>query len=153
MKRAVPLHRAAVRDLAATKPHIVFRSLSDAVTALDAARRAGVRIVLRSAPGAIRFGGPLYLRKIVAAAATGRRRRALAGAVIDCGGEAALAFAAIRAGWRAVLFRGPGALEREVEAAAAHGHAGYYRRLPPPLDAPPAVLHAVKRRALLSSNH
>jgi hypothetical protein len=114
--------------------HVVFHALVDAEMALEEAAASGAKAVLRTAPGAIAYAGPLYLLKIVEAAASGAHGAALAGAVIDCGREAVLAFAALRSGWRALLFTGRGRSLSEVRAAAAAAGATLHSTLPPALD-------------------
>ena len=117
---------------------IIVHSAEHIRAALEAAHQLGVGVTLRTAPGAAHYAGPLYLIKLVAQAIDGEPRPVgadrLAEIVLDCGEDAALAHAAIRTGWRAVLFTGPARLRAEVRAAAeAHG-ASVLSRAAPALD-------------------
>lgn len=116
--------------------HVVFHDLDQARAALLAARPSEVRVVLRTARGAVGYAGPSYLLDLVRAAVAGTASdpRAIDGALIDCRGEPALAFAALRAGWRGLIFAAAGAHRREVEAAAAYYGATLDLRPPRALD-------------------
>ena len=116
--------------------HVVFHDLDQARAALLAARPSGVRVVLRTARGAIGYAGPSYLLDLVRAAVaeTASDPRAVEAALIDGRGEPALAFAALRAGWRGLIFAAAGAHRREIEAAAAHYGATLALRPPRALD-------------------
>ena len=116
--------------------HVVFHDLDQARAALVAARSSEVRVVLRTARGAVGYAGPSYLLDLVRAAVAGTASdpRAVDAALIDCRGQPALAFAALRAGWRGLIFAAAGAHRREVEAAAAHYGATLALRPPRALD-------------------
>ena len=116
--------------------HVVFHDFGQARAALLAARPSGVRVVLRTARGAIGYAGPAYLLDLVRAAVaeTASDPRAVEAALIDGRGEPALAFAALRAGWRGLIFAAAGAHRREIEAAAAHYAATLVLRPPRALD-------------------
>ncbi len=90
--------------------------------------------MLRTAPDAIGTAGPLFLFAMIAAVARGRHASALAGAVIDCGGEAALAYAALRCGWRTLRFERASPYWRTVKAAAAAYGAALVASQPAALD-------------------
>jgi hypothetical protein len=110
------------------------RSVADARAALRAAAAARVAVVLRTAPDAIATAGPLFLFAMIAAAARGRNASALADAVIDCGADAALAYAALRCGWRSLRFERASPYWRTVKAAAAANGARLVASLPAALD-------------------
>ena len=130
---------------------IIVHSAEHIRAALEAAHQLGAEVTLRTAPGAAQYAGPLYLIKLVAQVVDGEPRPAgadrLAGVVLDCGGDGALAHAALRTGWRAVLFTGPARVRAEVCAAAAAHGATVLSRAAPALDlldqaAPLAACHA-----------
>ena len=110
--------RAAARGPA--NRHVVFHNLDQAKAALVAAHRSEVRVVLCTAKGAIRYAGPAYLLDLVrvAVAETASNPRAISAALIDCRGEPALAFAALRAGWHGLIFTDAAMHQREITAAA-----------------------------------
>ena len=91
---------------------IVFHSLAHARAALAAAER-GAPVTLRSAPGAAAYAGAGYLKAIVDQAASEHADVAVT-AVIDCGADAGIAMAALRAGWRTVRFSGPEKVRRKL---------------------------------------
>jgi hypothetical protein len=69
---------------------------------------------LRSAPGAAAYAGPAYLKRLVERAA-----EAPADVQIDCGDDPGLAQAALRLGWRRVLFTGRPAVRAKLADIAA----------------------------------
>lgn len=83
---------------------IIFHSLDHARAALDAARACGAEITLQTAPGAAVYGGVGYLKAIVEQA--GVEQAGALEAVIDCGEDAGVALAALRTGWKLVMFSG-----------------------------------------------
>lgn len=121
----------------ATRP-IIVHSAAHIRAALKAADQLGVEVTLRTAPGAAHYAGPLYLIKLVAQVTGGKPEPAggnrLARVVLDCGDDGALAHAALRAGWRAILFTSPARLRAEVEAAAEARGASVLTRATPALD-------------------
>jgi len=121
--------------------------VADARAALRAAAAARVEVVLRTAPDAIATAGPLFLFAMIAAATRGRHATALAGAVIDCGGDAALAYAALRCGWRTLRFDRASLYWRSVEAAVAAYDAALVASLPAALDLTDAADPAAACRA------
>jgi hypothetical protein len=90
----------------AEPPVIVVHGLAHAVVALEAAAEAARPVTLASAPDAGIYGGPGWFREMIAAA-----REAVPGAqcasLLDCGDDAGVALAAIRAGVEAIVFTGP----------------------------------------------
>ena len=84
---------------------ILFHSLAHARAALAAAAERGVAVTLQSAPGAAAYAGAGYLKAIADQAAAEHADVAVT-AVIDCGADAGIAMAALRAGWRTVRFSG-----------------------------------------------
>ena len=78
---------------------IVFHDLCQARQALEAAREHGQSITLRTAPGAAAYAGVGYLKAVIERAGADE-------AIIDCGGDAGVAMAALRAGWKLVMFSG-----------------------------------------------
>lgn len=98
---------------------IVFHSLAHARAALAAAAEAGVvAVTLQSAPGAAAYAGAGYLKAIVDQAAS-EHADVDCTAVIDCGADAGIAMAALRAGWRTVRFSGPAKVGRKLADIAA----------------------------------
>src|SRR5437588_10854450 len=86
-------------------PVIIFHTLAHAVAALGAAAEAGRAVVLASPPDAGIYAGPGWFREVVRAA-----REAVPAArftaILDCGGDASAAMAAIRARVEGVGFTG-----------------------------------------------
>lgn len=100
---------------------IVVHSLAHAVAALEAAERVGAAVTLLSPPDFTAYGGSGFFDAIV------RRARikvpaAKSEAVIDCGNAPGLALGALRAGAKAVCFRGRKLVREKIASiAAAHG--------------------------------
>ena len=78
---------------------IIFHHLDHARAALDAAGQVGVALTLQSAPGAAVYGGVSYLKAILVRAGAQQ-------AIIDCGENEGAAMAALRSGWKRVIFSG-----------------------------------------------
>jgi acyl-CoA reductase-like NAD-dependent aldehyde dehydrogenase len=102
-------------------PVIVVHTLAHAIGALRAAARAERPVILASAPEAGAAAGPGWFRALIGAA-----REAVPdaqfSAVLDCGGEAGAALAAIRAEVESVLFTGrPDVARRLADIARQHG--------------------------------
>ncbi len=97
---------------------ILFHSLAHARAALAAAAEAGAPVTLRSAPGAAAYAGAGYLKAIADQAAAEHADVAVT-AVIDCGADAGIAMAALRAGWRTVRFSGPEKVRAKLADIAA----------------------------------
>jgi hypothetical protein len=95
--------------------------LPQAQAALEAAARADVAIVLRSAPGAAQYAGLGFLEAVFAEAHAAVRE-ARSTVTLDCGDDGALAHQALRHGFRDLRFAGPRALcDRLAEIAAPLG--------------------------------
>lgn len=97
---------------------VIFHALDHARAAVTAAAEARTPLILRTAPGAAAYAGAGYLKAVVdrARAAT---PDAQVQAVIDCGDDAGLALAALRAGWGALRFTGAEDVRRRLAAIAA----------------------------------
>ena len=80
----------------------------------------------RTAPGAAQRLGPHYLKAVVAPSGM------LAGAIIDCGDDAALVMKSLAAGWRRVAFAGSPALAGKLAAHAEQWQAALLHRAPRP---------------------
>ncbi len=83
------------------KRTVIFDDLAAARAALAAARESHTAITLQTAPGAAAYAGVGYLMAVIEQAGADK-----AEAVIDCGEDAGLALAALRAGWKKLLFSG-----------------------------------------------
>ena len=102
-------------------PVIVVHTLAQAIGALRAASRAERPIILASAPEAGASAGPGWFRELIAAAREAVPSASFS-AILDCGGEAGAALAAIRAGVECVLFTGRADVARRLaDIAAQHG--------------------------------
>ncbi len=89
----------------------------EARAAVAAAARDGVPITLISAPAAAASGGPAWFKALVDAARAGWPDVAV-DAVLDCGARPADALAALRSGWRTIVYSGPAATKiRQIAAA------------------------------------
>ena len=110
---------------------VTVYGLADARVAVGAAVAAGQPVVLLSAPAAAASIGPAWFREIVAQATDGQPEATVAG-LLDCGGFAGHALAALREGLRAIVYAGPA--QGPVEALADHYHATVLRERPPALD-------------------
>jgi hypothetical protein len=102
-------------------PVIVIHTLAHAVAALSAAAEAGRPVLIASAPGAGIYGGPGWWKGLVAAARAAVPA-ARSTALLDCGGDAGAAQAAIRAGVEAIVFTGrPDVANRLADIAGRRG--------------------------------
>ncbi len=97
---------------------MIFHSLDHARAALAAAAEARAPLILRTAPGAAAYAGAGYLKAVVDRARADAPD-ARAEAAIDCGDDAGLALAALRAGWTALFFSGEEDARRRIAAIAA----------------------------------
>lgn len=130
-------------------PVIVVHGLAHAVAALEAAAGAGKPVMLLSAPDAGIAGGPGWWRELIAAA-----REAVPSAhvanLLDCGGDAGAAQAAIRAGVEAIVFSGRADVaERLADIAGQRGARLVTERPEPALDLADAFfasLETLRRR-------
>ena len=80
---------------------VIFHDLADASAALESAQRNAAAVTLQTAPGAAAYAGAGYLMAVIEQAGADR-----AEAVIDCGEDAGIALAALRGGWKRLLFSG-----------------------------------------------
>ncbi len=102
---------------------IIVHSLDQARTAMAAAAALGVPLTLASAPGAAAYLGPGWFRKMTAIAAQEYPQVPLT-AVLDCGGKAGHALAALSAGVLFIRFTGRKAVAAKLaEIAAVQGGA------------------------------
>jgi hypothetical protein len=83
--------------------------------------------VLLTPPGAAAYAGVAYLKALV-------DRAPGLDALVDCGGEAGLAMAAIRAGWRDVHVTGDVEIVRKIDDMIGQVGGRLHRTLPPTLD-------------------
>lgn len=107
-----------------------MHDLAQARAALEAAARADVAIVLRSAPGAAQYAGLGFLEAVFAeaqAAVPGARSTV----TLDCGDDAALAHQALRHGVRDLRFSGPKALREKLAEIAGPLGAQVSAKKPP----------------------
>lgn len=99
----------------------MVHDLDHARAALAAASGLGIAVLLLTAPGAVRHGGPAYLKAVIDRAAEGFPS-AQWSALIDCGDRPGDVFASLDAGWRRLAFNGaPEAARRLGEIVAARG--------------------------------
>ncbi len=110
---------------------VIFHSLADASAAVAAA--GGRPLILLSAPGAAGYAGPDYLKAIADEALAGSRG---ADAVIDCGNEAGVAMAALRGGWKWLVFRGRADVRAKLADMAAQMGARIDTAVPDAADLP-----------------
>jgi hypothetical protein len=107
--------------VSADEAALVVHDLDQAKAALAAASGLGIAVVLVTAPGAVRHGGPAYLKALVDRAGEGFPSAEWS-ALIDCGDRAGDVLAALDAGWRRLAFHGSGeAAARLAEIAEARG--------------------------------
>ncbi|MDH3242304.1 MAG: hypothetical protein OEO83_16745 [Alphaproteobacteria bacterium] len=99
-------------------PTFIVHDLVHTRAALSAAVRSGVKVRLLSAPGAAGFAGAGWFVAMVAAARAAEPGAA-SEAVLDCGREAGLALAAIRAGNEAIRLAAPTRVRARIQAIAA----------------------------------
>lgn len=101
---------------------ITVHSLAHAEAALGAAKEAGARVTLLSAPGAGAYVGPGWFGQLLNQLSDGPDARA--GAYLDCGPRPGDVLAALRAGVPGVIFTGRGDVADKLRALAdAHGAA------------------------------
>lgn len=97
---------------------IIIHSIEHARAALSVAARVGQPVTLYSAQGAAAYAGAGWFRS-VAATARGDYPMADCEIVLDCGGHAGLALAALRGRCSAIVFAGTPAQRRKIAAIAA----------------------------------
>jgi len=98
--------------------------LAHAIAALDAAAAANCQVVLASAPGAGIYGGPGWFREMVAAARE-TVPAARCTSILDCGGDAGAAQAAIRARVEAIVFTGRADVAERLADIARQSGVGF----------------------------
>ncbi len=96
---------------------IVVHTLDHARVALAISAERRVRVTLYTAPGAASYAGVGYLLAMINQASSDFPDT-LEKAVIDCGSDAGTAQAALRAGWKTILFRGRGKLAKNLAGIA-----------------------------------
>jgi len=100
---------------------LVIHDLDHARAALAASSGLGIAVLLVTAPGAVRSGGPAYLKAVIDRAAEGFPS-AQWSALIDCGERPGDVFASLDAGWQRLAFNGaPLAGQRLGEIVAGRG--------------------------------
>ncbi len=112
---------------------VVVHDRNDAEAAAVEARDAGVPVILLTAPGAAGYAGVDYLLATVAlgvAAAPGVQVEA----VIDCDDAAGDVLAALRVGWKRLLFTGEPELAAKLADIAGQSGATLLTRRPDALD-------------------
>jgi len=100
---------------------IIFYNLRQAECGLAAAVDLSCHVILLTAPGAARYGGPEYYWAMVQAA---RYRYPLAKstAILNCGDDGALAQMALHIGWRKLVVSGRERMRLKVrQIAEAYG--------------------------------
>ena len=96
---------------------VTVHDLDEARAAVAAAARAGEAVTLVSAPAAAAAGGPQWFKALVEAAQADRPDVAIQ-SVLDCWSRPADALAALRSGWRTIVYSGPAAGKiRQIAAA------------------------------------
>jgi hypothetical protein len=116
LDRGRPGRLRARRPRSGSAPVFVVHSLAHAVAALEA---AGERpVVLLSAPGAGVYAGAGWWRAVIEAACAAAPQAAFT-ALLDCGDDAGMAMAALRAGAQAVVFTGRTDVAERLQAIAA----------------------------------
>jgi hypothetical protein len=104
-------------------PVIIVHNIAHARAAAGAALAAGIRVRLRSAPGAARYAGAAWFAALIAIVCE-EFPAADIEASLDCATDAGLALAALRSGIPLVRFTGPAAVKRKIAAIArAYGAA------------------------------
>ncbi len=125
---------------------VIVHDLRQAKAAVAAAAELGVRLTLRSAPGAAAYLGATVFKEIVEQAADSRPEAAVDG-VLDCGDDAGSALAALRHGIKRVALDAPDAAGDRVRDIAAQLGAAVEPSNGPALDVAGAddVKAAVRR--------
>lgn len=108
---------------------MIFHSLADAVAAVAAAD--GRPLILLSARGAAGYAGPDFLKAITDNASAGAGH---VEAAIDCGPDAGVAMAALRGGWKHLIFRGDDRVRTKLADMAAQMDAKLDDTAPDALD-------------------
>ncbi len=106
---------------------VVIHSLEHARAAMAAAAELGTPLILCSAEGAAGNAGPAWFQNLVEAARSEYPRVDVT-AVLDCGDAPGYALAALRAGCRAIRFKGKRAVQAKIRAIAENNGAVLYER-------------------------
>ena len=112
---------------------VIVHSLDHASAAIAASAERQIPVILCTAPGAAAFAGVEYLAAMVGKA-SGEHPGQDVDAAIDCGADAGTAQAALRAGWKIVLYRGRPDLARKLQSIAETYQARVIRDTPTALD-------------------
>lgn len=112
---------------------IVIHSLAHARAALAAACECRAAVTLLSAEGAAGNAGPMWFLEVMRAAQD-EFPKARMTAVLDCGDAPGHALAALRAGCRALRFKGDRIVQPKIKAIAKQYGAALYERREPALD-------------------
>ena len=112
---------------------IVFHSLAHASAALAASGDAQCPITLVTPPQGARYAGPLFYWEVLIQAerATGTN---VAAKLIDCGAYGGVAMAALRCGWRTLVFSGPTAVFEKLRSMAGALGGNVVNKSPDALD-------------------
>jgi hypothetical protein len=121
--------RDALSGHTAAPPVVVVHSLAQAVAALNAAAERDRALVLASAPDAGIYAGPGWWKALVEAAGEAVPRARFS-AILDCGGDAGAAMAAIRAGVEAIVFTGRTDVAARLADIAAQSGLGFHTGRP-----------------------
>lgn len=95
-----------------TRPVILFHNLDHARAAVAAAADFNIPITLQSAPGTAAYAGVGFLKAVIDEVGADE-------AVIDCGMDAGIAMAALRAGWKRLVFSGDEAMSVKLTDMAS----------------------------------
>lgn len=96
---------------------VIVHSLADARTAIAAAARLRVPVILESAAGAAGYAGPLWFLEVVRAAHA-ERPNVTVTAVLDCGDSPGYALGALRAGCQAIRLHARPKVAAKIKAIA-----------------------------------
>jgi len=111
-------------------PALIFHGFNDVRAALTVGRDLGRPVVLLTAPDAAARVGPDVLKAMVDEAAASAPGAAF-DAIIDCGAAPGLAMAALRAGWRHLVFHGDTTVQPKI-ADLARQQGAVLDTAPPP---------------------
>lgn len=106
---------------------VTVHGAAEARAALEDARAGGCDITLISAPGAAASGGPGWFMALVECAARDYPDLKI-DSVLDCGDRPGDALAALRAGWKTIVYTGPASAK--IDDIAAQCDATVLRRRP-----------------------
>ena len=112
---------------------VIVHSLEHARMAMAAAASLGTEVTLLSAPGAGIYAGPLWFKAVVEEAAAAHPGVPVT-AVLDCGDAPGTVLAALRAGFRHVVFTGPDETRTRLAEIAAQSGAAIETRMEGALD-------------------